>query len=134
MSNSIDFNIVKPEHESIHKRLENWGRWCKPGSGGNVHPMFRQYRNSYFEASPARSTSNTLDAVAIQKIMKDIPEPQRIALQWFYVKPISPTRVCFALGVNKADLLELVHRGRTMAKNLAPSEETRQIPRTSETA
>lgn len=116
---SIDFNIIKPEHDDIHKRLENWGRWCKGSAHGNVHPMFRQYRNGYFEATPTRSYSDTVDAVSIQKVMKDIPEPQRIALQWFYVRPGSPTRVCFALGVNKADLLELVHRGRTMAKNLA---------------
>lgn len=116
---SIDFNIIKPEHEDIHKRLENWAKWCKGSNSGNVHPMFRQYRNGYFEPSPARSYSDTVDAVAVQKVMKDIPEPQRIALQWFYVRPGSPMRVCFALGVNKADLLELIHRGRTMAKNLA---------------
>lgn len=116
---SVDFTKVKPEHEAIHDRLLNWARWCRGSKGQNVHPMFRQYRNGYFEASPARSYSDTVDAVAVQKVMKDIPEPQRIALQWFYVRPGSPTRVCFALGVNKADLLELIHRGRTMAKNLA---------------
>jgi hypothetical protein len=120
---SIDFNVIKPEHEDIHQRLENWGKWCKGSTHGNVHPMFRQYRNGYFEASPARSTSDTVDAVAIQKAMKDIPEPQRIAIQWFYVKPGSPNKVCFALGVNKRDLLELIHQGRTMMKNVSKVKE-----------
>ena len=117
--NDIDFNVIKPEHMNIHKRLDNWARWCKGSNSGNVHPMFRQYRNGYFEATPAASYSDTVDAVAIQKAMKDIPEPQRIALQWFYVKPGSPARVCMALGVSKLDLLELIHQGRAMMKNVA---------------
>jgi len=123
MKDGIDFNVIKPEHEAIHDRLLNWARWCKGSNSGNVHPMFRQYRNGYFEATPAASYSDTVDAVAIQKAMKDIPEPQRIAIQWFYVKPGSPTKVCFALGVNKRDMLELIHQGRTMMKNLSKVKE-----------
>lgn len=115
---SADFTRVKPEHEAIHDRLLNWARWCRGSRGQNVHPMFRQYRNSYFEATPARTCSGTLDAVAVQKIMKDIPEAQRIALQWFYVKPGDPKRVCVALGVNKRDLVTLIDQGRAMARNL----------------
>lgn len=118
MSEPIDFNRIQPEHEAIHERLENWARWCKGSAHGNVHPMFRQYRNSYFEATPARTCSDTVDAVAVQKIMKDIPEAQRIALQWFYVKPGDPKRVCMALGVNKRDLVTLIDQGRAMARNL----------------
>lgn len=37
--------------------------------------------------------------------------------------PGSPTKVCFALGVNKRDLLELIHQGRTMVANLAKVKE-----------
>lgn len=119
MKDGIDFNVIKPEHEAIHQRLENWARWCKGSNSGNVHPMFRQYRNGYWEPAPTPTSSNVIDAVEVQKIMKDIPEPQRIAIQWFYVKPGSPKKVCFALGVNKRDLLELIHQGRTMMKNVA---------------
>lgn len=124
MTEPIDFNRIKPGHEAIHERLLNWARWCKGSNSGNVHPMFRQYRNGYFEPTPAASYSDTVDAVAIQKSMKDIPERQRIALQWFYVKPGSPARVCMALGESKAGVLELIHQGRTMMKNLVKVKET----------
>lgn len=119
MSEPIDFNRIKPEHMAIHARLDNWGRWCRGSRSGNVHPMFRQYRNDYFEPTPAATYADTLDAVAIQKAMKDIPERQRIALQWFYVKPGSPRRVCAALGESNAGLLEVLHQARTMMKNVA---------------
>lgn len=114
---SVDFTKVKPEHEAIHDRLINWARWCKGSNSGNVHPMFRQYRNDYWEPAPAQTSSNVIDAVEVQKIMKDIPEPQRIALQWFYVVKCGPRKFCMALGESMAGLETLVHNGRAMAKN-----------------
>lgn len=131
---SVDFTKVHPEHEAIHDRLLNWARWCRGSRGQNVHPMFRQYRNDYWEPSPAPSCSNVLDAVEVQKIMKDLPERHRIALQWFYVVKCGPRRICMALGESTSGLETLVHNGRAMAKNLIASKEVQASPKATETA
>lgn len=125
---SVDFTQVKPEHESIHDRLLNWARWCKGSKGQNVHPMFRQYRNDYWEPAPTPTSSNVIDAVEVQKIMKDIPEAHRIALQWFYVVKCGPRKVCMALGESMAGLETLLHNGRAMAGNLLAQKEAVTTP------
>lgn len=118
MSSVIDFHQVKPEHQAIHERLENWARWARGAHSANVHPMFRQYRHAYWEPAPQANCNDTNDALEVQKIMKDLPEPHRIAVQWCYILKSNPRKVCMALGVSKDGLMELIHRGRTMAANL----------------
>jgi DNA-directed RNA polymerase specialized sigma24 family protein len=117
MRNIIDFNHVPPEQSAIHERLVNWERWQRGGNAGNVHPMFRQYRPAGYAEASAPSTVNALDAVEVQKVMKDIPERHRIAVQWFYILRTSPTKVCQAVGCSKEGLAVLIEDGRTMIKN-----------------
>ena len=80
--------------------------------------MFRQYRHAYWEPAPQSSYSDTKDAVEVQKIMKDLPEPHRIAIQWCYIQKGNPNKVRAALGVSKDGLMDLVHKGRAMASKL----------------
>lgn len=115
---AVDFNHVPHNQAEIHARLENWARWQRGGHPGNVHPMFRQYRARNAELAPSiASEVDGLDAVSVQKVMKDIPERQRLAVQWCYVQRNNPNRMCAALGVNKASLLILITEGRTMITN-----------------
>lgn len=124
MKEAVDFAYVPTHQAEIHERLENWAKWQRGGHPGNVHPMFREYRPRNAESAPsAASEVDGLDAVAIQKVMKDIPQRQRIAVQWCYVKRGNPVPVCVALGVSKAGLLELITTGRTMVKNRLTSVE-----------
>ena len=113
----VDFSHVPSNQTEIHDRLENWAKWCRGSGSRNVHPMFRQYRDNYWEAQPAPTYLNTIDATEIQKTMAHIPERNRMAVQWCYIAKSNPTRMCMALGVSKQGLLELVTDGRTMVKN-----------------
>lgn len=113
----VDYNQIPPEQLPIHERLVNWERWQRGGNAGNVHPMFRQYRPQGYAEPIAPSTVNSLDAVEVQKVMKDIPERQRIAVQWFYILRTNPTRACKAIGCSHEGLKALIEDGRTMIKN-----------------
>lgn len=113
----IDFNHVPAEQMPIHERLVNWERWQRGGNAGNVHPMFRQYRPQGYAEPIAPGSVNALDATEVQKVMKDIPERNRIAVQWFYILRTSPTKVCQALGCSKSGLADLITDGRVMIKN-----------------
>lgn len=115
----VDFNAVPLNQREVHERLENWAKWQRGGHPGNVHPMFRQYRPAkYAESSPSIAAEvDSLDAVAVQKVMKDIPQRQRIAVQWCYVKRNGHARVCELLAVSKQGLFELIVQGRTMVVN-----------------
>ena len=102
-------------------RLENWGKWYRGSARITTrHPMFRQYRNGYFRGDTPQLLRHR-GCRRHQKIMKDIPEPQRIAHNGSTSSQAAHAGVL--RGVNKADLLELIHRGRTMAKNLVNAKE-----------
>lgn len=113
----IDFNHVPTEQLPTHERLVNWERWQRGGNSGNVHPMFRHYRPTGYAEATAPSTVNPLDATEVQKVMKDIPERNRIAIQWFYIVRSGPTKVCMALGCSKEGLAALIIDGRAMIRN-----------------
>jgi hypothetical protein len=118
MQNVVDFNRVDPQQVEIHERLENWAKWQRGGHPGNVHPMFRHYRARNAESAPSASAEvDGLDAVAVQKVMKDIPQRHRIAVQWCYVQRGSHVKPCELLGVSKQGLFELIVQGRTMVVN-----------------
>lgn len=113
---SIDFHRVLPQHQAIHDRLCNWGRWCNGSSGSETSPMFRLYRaparSRGAEASWSGAPVDGMDAKRIASFMRVVPELQRKALAWSYVKPISPKRAAADLGVSLDHLACLVHEGR----------------------
>lgn len=113
----IDFHFVRPEHEEIHDRLRNWAAWCEGRAFCAVLPMFRFYRADNFGRGGGGSVVDALDAAEIQKLMPGLPEPHRHALQWWYIKPVGPSRAARALGLSLAGLALMVHDGRTMCMN-----------------
>ena len=113
----VDFSHVPSNQYEIHDRLLNWAKWARGGNSRNVHPMFRQYRNDYWEPTPSVTYADTVDALAVQKTMTHIPERYRLAVQWFYIARSNPMPVCRHLGVSKQGLADLVIDGRTMVKD-----------------
>lgn len=120
MSDYIDFNRVPPEQRDIHDRLEGWAIWLMSDSSRPVCPMFRQVKSHarQWEMPQPKRAVDTKDALAIEKIVSQLPNKYREALRWFYVfrKP-SPLQVARRLAVSKAGLLEVINDGRTMVKN-----------------
>lgn len=121
---AVDFFLVEDKHLSIHARLINWSRWNYERSGGTVSPMFRLYRTPADSNSEARTDVvrqhlpiDPLDADAIQKGVSLLPDPQRHALNWNYIKPSNPRRAAQKLGVSLEGLALLVRSGRLMLLN-----------------
>lgn len=117
---TVDYCHVKPEHEAIHQRLENWARWLRPRlSGWHTHPMWRNSRTSrQWEVSPDISAPvNALDALAIERTVAQMPVKHRDALRWWYVYRRDPVAMARNLGVTKQGLADLVGDGRAMLQN-----------------
>ena len=117
---TVDYCHVKPEHEAIHARLENWARWVivRP-HGWQTAPMFRMYqsRARQWEAPVIQNPVDTLDAVVVEKAVSALPEKHRAAVRWSYVHCGNPVGMARTLGVSKQGLADLVDSGRTMLQN-----------------
>ena len=120
VTETVDYNHIKPEHEAIHALLVNWERWVRVRPHGwQTHPMWRSALTSkQWEASPHISTPvNTLDAVLVAKAVYALPEKHREAVRWWYVYRRDPVAMARNLGVSKQGLADLVDVGRTMLQN-----------------
>jgi hypothetical protein len=119
--NAIDFHAVEPKHADIHKRLQNWAQWCNGGGAPSVSPMFRLYRSAArargAEASWSGIAVDGPDASRIARYVAQLPEPHRRAIQWSYVKPVSPRRAAAEIGTSLEGLALLVRDGRQMLVN-----------------
>lgn len=119
---SIDFHAVEDKHVEIHRRLENWARWCNGSfGGGGTSPMFRLYRAPAQSRGAEHSWSSMpvdgMDAQRIAKAVTKLPEPHRRAILWSYVKPINPKRQAQQQGVTLEGLALLLRDGRQMLIN-----------------
>jgi hypothetical protein len=116
----VDFHAVEAHQREIDARLQNWGRWCNGTSSPNTSPMFR------LTPSPPRVrgdlniggvTVDRADAAMIAKGVAALPAPHRAAVNWAYVKPVSPRRACQAIGTTMEGLALLLRDGRQMLIN-----------------
>jgi hypothetical protein len=118
----VDLSSVPENQWEIHAALEEWRRWCNSPSGRNVAPMFQLYRSADSKREYGAATSVPLNrdlALRVAKVIADpqFPYKQRMALQWFYLKPKNPKQKAKELGVSLEGLAELVRVGRQMLKN-----------------
>jgi len=120
VTETVDYNYIKPEHEAIHARLVNWRRWVtvRP-HGWATAPMFRMYQSKarQWEAPVIQNPVDTLDAVLVEKAVAALPEKHRDAVRWNYVHASDPVKMARTLGVSKQGLADLVDAGRTMLQN-----------------
>lgn len=118
---TIDFHAVEPHQREIDRRLQNWGRWCNGTTAPMTSPMFRmtppppRVRGdlAYAGADPV----DRMDAQKMAKAVAALPGPHRTALNWSYVKPVSPKRMCQAMGTTMDGLAMFVRDGRQMLIN-----------------
>lgn len=117
-----DAYTVPPEHEAVHARLENWGRWVRRSGGASpaCSPMFRLYRpsNAREMAPPAPSfPPDPVDALLVERAVRGLPERPREALRWFYCfTGTSPSNCARYLGLRPQALPALVAEGRAMLR------------------
>lgn len=125
----VDFSAVPPSQWEIHDRLENWGRWChgRPGFDRDVAaPMFRLFKSDEWEDRERRvygsdttpQSVDKMDAAEIHKGVAMLPEKNRRALQWLYVRGgRNPKGAAWEMGLSVHGLAEKVAHGRLMLIN-----------------
>jgi DNA-directed RNA polymerase specialized sigma24 family protein len=114
---AIDFHAVNPGHEDVHRRLEEWGRWCHSPSPGKVSPMFRSVKPSQqWEAAEPRDTLDPIAAQQVERIVSGLPDNRSKALRWCYVWKWSPGKACRLLGFSLGSLDESLTDGRESVK------------------
>lgn len=115
----VDFCLIEKKHEEMHRRLENWAAWCKGGEGASsASPMFRLYRPDNYDRGTGAPTVDGTDAQRIAKAMVRLPTKHRVAVNWCYVKPVSPLKMCKTLALSMEGLAEHVRDGRQMLINI----------------
>lgn len=120
MREIIDFDRIPERQSDIHDKLTAWGKWCKPSrQSWMVSPMFRQYRSHawQWETPEVKIESDPNECFLLEKIIASLPEKHREALRWYYVRPISPTKIANHLAVSTMRLFEIVIEARDMAWN-----------------
>ncbi|WP_219209461.1 hypothetical protein [Variovorax boronicumulans] len=120
MKVKVDFHVVEEHQRAIDLRLSNWARWCNGTASPQCSPMFR------LTPSPPRVRGDLnangvavdrMDAATVAKAVAALPAPHRAAVNWAYVKPVSPHRACSALGTSMQGLAMLLRDGRQMLIN-----------------
>ena len=106
---TVDFHHVDPNQKDMDAKLINWASWVRPRAPNWVSPMFRQSQSNsrQWHTPEIRQTCDVIGAQAMEKAVFYLPESHRTAIRWHYVFPVSPAKVCRALGVSMDGLAEL---------------------------
>ena len=116
----VDFHAVEPHQREIDGRLRNWGLWCNGTAVSLTSPMFRMTPPPPRVRGDMAYNStcvDRMDAAKMAKAVAALPAPHRAAINWSYVKPVSPRRACQAIGTTMEGLSQLVRDGRQMLMN-----------------
>lgn len=113
----IDFFYVAPHQHDMHKRLENWARFCYSGGGSSASPMFRLYRTPDHWERESSIPVDHKDAAKVAKGVAALPESHRMALHWNYLQGGSPTKARQRIGCTLEGLMLFISDGRQMLLN-----------------
>lgn len=116
----VDLNAVLPQHRQSDGRLANWGRWCHGPIRREVSPMFRGMPREpqlRIAGASAPEMIDGLDASKLAKAVGSLPEKHRAALNWCYISPGAPKRICQKLGTSFQGLADLLNDARQMLIN-----------------
>ena len=115
MKPEVDFHWVAPEHQTIHKALENWARWVIPSkAGGKPAPMWARCKPAqHWEAVVISEPIKPLEAQDMEKAVAALPDRHCAAIRWAYVfRRRTPRSEAARLRVTEAELFGLVVQGR----------------------
>lgn len=114
MKKYVDFNIIDPQHEKVHERLMNWARWVKvrPELGWKMAPFWRLVKWGNRGEEVVKVSYDLQDAEATEKAVRDLPEPNRTAIRWWYVKASNPKEAARTMGLSLSGLSEVVSQTR----------------------
>jgi hypothetical protein len=116
----VDFNYVEPAHRDIDAWLINWARWSMNRAGNSSSPMFRQYRSTdanQVYGSLAAEPIDVIKAQAAQKAVTHLPQRNRLAISWCYIRRNNPRQAAQSFGESIEGLALLIRNGRQMLVN-----------------
>ena len=116
----IDFFAVPDQQLDIHERLCNWAYYVSTRRlGWPVHPMWRKGRSNgrQWHAPAPQVVVDELDGHELEKAVRALPEPHKIAIRWSYVWKTPPAHARRVLKVPNDALAKLVSDGRLMLRN-----------------
>lgn len=116
----VDFNAVEQHQREIDARLRNWGRWCNGTGRASVCPMFRLTPPSPRQRGDGATYADTVDGADAARLAPQVsalPEKHRAAINWAYVRPVSPRQACESIGASMEGLYRLLRDGRQMLIN-----------------
>lgn len=61
-----------------------------------------------------RETCDILDAEMVEKVIRALPEPNRTAIRWWYVKADNPKKAAQALGLSLSGLSDIISQTRSL--------------------
>lgn len=117
MQKYVDFHVIDPLHSKVHERLLNWARWVKvrPDLGWKMAPFWRLIKKERVgEELAIRETCDILDAEMVEKAIRILPEPNRTAIRWWYVKADNPKKAAQALGLSLSGLSDIISQTRSL--------------------
>jgi hypothetical protein len=113
----VDFHALPQRQEAIHADLLNWALYCQGSNSPEVSAMFRDYRppkgRTYDPPSP-KPICDWSKAMRTNRKVTELPQPERLAVQWYYVRRDSPARAKERCETTYEGLAELVIRARDM--------------------
>ena len=114
---SIDFHAIPPHQDAIHADLLNWAIYCHGGNPPAVSPMFRDYRperSATYNPPNPRPECDWPRAMRTNGQVRNLPEPNRLAVHWYYIQKWSPAKATKTIGVSYEELALLVIAARDM--------------------
>jgi DNA-directed RNA polymerase specialized sigma24 family protein len=110
----VDFFKLDEDEKKIDKRLRNWAMWVRPKRGfGAMHPMFRWYRpTEHWQNLSDKTNCDIKDAEAVEKVMRQLTQLERVSIKWYYIELSSPTKICKILKVDLTTLRSIVKKAR----------------------
>jgi len=117
MQKYVDFHVIDPLHSEVHERLLNWARWVKvrPELGWKMAPFWKLIKKERGREELAiREPCDILDAEMMEKIVRALPEPNRTAIRWWYVKADNPRKAAQALGLSLSGLSDIISQTRSL--------------------
>jgi hypothetical protein len=111
----VDFSYIPEPQLPMHWRLVNWERSLRSSAGSGVSPMFRQYRSSeVYSQGGGKMPLDHEDANVIGRAVVALPTRNLLAVNWWYVKPVAPSKAAAGMQCSLAELARYVIDGRAL--------------------
>ncbi|MFD0669709.1 hypothetical protein ACT80S_18465 [Ramlibacter sp. MAHUQ-53] len=114
-----DYHYVPAEQVAVHERLTNWARYVAVRWAPTQAPIWRLGKsNSRQWHQPEPKTDiDAIDAMKIERAVRELPMIQREVLRWAYVHRNGPIQIRKRLGLTADALLHVLLTGRLMLIN-----------------